>query len=289
MECGKLFGNHSPVYSTKQTKFGHYFVDLCESYSSYFFVKYFKSYCMNKIKSGKTLSSSDKAKIVAVINNKGGVGKTTATVHIATALVEKGKRVLCVDMDMQANLAQNFFSRKFVNSTFKPSTTVVLPPERHPSGVEVLVLSYIEGEEMLYINAIHKYAPDYDYILIDSPPSLEKRTMSSLQAAEYVLIPTEAEQFAFSGISNLLQLAASFNLRVLGIFINKYDPKKQVHKAFRSFIADQFSQVFLEDSVPTSTVFPNAQAENKTGFEFYTAKKPNPALDAYRAIAKSLL
>lgn len=230
------------------------------------------------------------AKIIAIINNKGGVGKTTATVHIASALALQGKRVLCVDMDTQANLAQNFFSRKFVNTTFKSAQQPQsLPPERHSSGVEILVLSFLEATEKEFVHLIRSYASQYDYILIDSPPSLEKRTISSLQSAEYVLIPTEAEQFAFSGISNLLQLSATYNLKVLGIFINKYDPKKQVHKAFRSFIADQFSQVFLEDSIPTSTVFPNAQAENKTGFEFYTQKKPNQALDAYRAIAQTII
>jgi chromosome partitioning protein len=234
--------------------------------------------------------SSLSTKIVAIINNKGGVGKTTSTVHIASALALQGKRVLCVDIDTQANLAQNFFSRKFVNSTFKTdSSAQPLPPEKHSSGVEILVLSFLEMNEKDYGAAIKKYVGQYDYILIDSPPSLEKRTISALQAAEYVLIPTEAEQFAFSGISNLLQLAATYNLKVLGIFINKYDPKKQVHKAFRSFIADQFSQVFLDDSIPTSTVFPNAQAENKTAFEFYTGKKPNPALDAYKAIASTII
>lgn len=235
----------------------------------------------------KTLTS---AKIIAIINNKGGVGKTTATVHIASALALQGKRVLCVDMDMQANLAQNFFSRKFVNTTFKNAASGGghLPPERHSSGVDVLVLSFFEATAEEYVRVIRGYAADYDSILIDSPPSLEHRTLSSLQSADYVLIPTEAEQFAFSGISNLLQLAATYRLQVLGIFINKYDPKKQVHKAFRSFIADQFSQVFLEDTIPVSTVFPNAQAENKTGFEFYTLKKPNQALDAYRAIAQAI-
>jgi chromosome partitioning protein len=211
-------------------------------------------------------------------------------VHIGCALAEAGKRVLCVDMDTQANLAQNFFSRKFVNTALKASQNgAPLPPEKHSSGVDVLTLSFFEANESEYFEAIHAYASDYEFILIDSPPSLEKRTLSALKASEYVLIPTEAEQFAFSGISNLLQLAATYNLHVLGIFLNKYDPKKQVHKAFRSFIADQFSQVFLPDTIATSTVFPNAQAENKTAFEFYTQKKPNASLDAYRGIAQSII
>lgn len=235
-------------------------------------------------------AAAELAKIIAVVNNKGGVGKTTAAVHIGCALAALGKRVLCVDMDTQANLAQNFFSRKFVNTAIKAvQNGSPLPPEHHSSGVDVLTLSFYEADEEEYRAAIHAYASEYEYILIDSPPSLEKRTLSALKASSFVLIPTEAEQFAFSGISNLLQLAASYNLHILGVFINKYDPKKQVHKAFRSFIADQFSQFFLEDSIPTSTVFPNAQAENKTGFEFYTQKKPNAALEAYQAIAHSII
>ncbi len=238
----------------------------------------------------KSIKLTSEAKIVAIVNNKGGVGKTTATVHIGCALAQAGKKVLCVDMDTQANLAQNFLTRKYVNTALKNAQNgSPLPPERHSSGVDILTLSFYEATEKVYIASIQARKNEYDFILIDSPPSLEKRTIASLQASEYILIPTEAEQFAFSGISNLLQLAATYNLKVLGVFINKYDPKKQVHKAFRSFIADQFSQVFLNDSIPMSTVFPNAQAENKTGFEFYSSKKSNPALEAYHAIAKSMI
>jgi chromosome partitioning protein len=262
-----------------------FFVFLYTSIAKYHVYLHFNFFM--RTKQPAALSSS---KIIAVVNNKGGVGKTTATVHIGCALASLGKRVLCVDMDTQANLAQNFFSRKFVNSAIKAvQNGTPLPPEHHSSGVDVLTLSFFEANEEGYKQAIHAFAGQYEYILIDSPPSLENRTISALKSSSYILIPTEAEQFAFSGISNLLQLAATYNLQVLGVFINKYDPKKQVHKAFRSFIADQFSQFFLHDSIPTSTVFPNAQAENKTGFEFYSLKKPNAALEAYQAIAKSII
>lgn len=236
-------------------------------------------------------------RILVVLNNKGGVGKTTATVHLGVALAELGKKVLCVDMDSQGNLTQNFFSRSVVNREIKPnSKDAPLPPRPHHSGVNVLTLSFFETDEQTYVATIHEEAKGYDIVLIDSPPSLkEVRSHAALRAADSVIIPTEAEQFSISGITPLLNVAEESHLKVVGIFVNKFDAKKLVHKTFDSFIAEHYAQAYLGVVIPPSTLFPNSQAENKTGFDVHYAPKskkvgkpiePHAGLEAYRRMAQ---
>lgn len=245
----------------------------------------------------KSLNLPTATKIIVILNNKGGVGKTTATVHLGVALAELGRKVLCVDMDSQGNLTQNFFSRSVVNREIKPeSINAPLPPKTHHSGVDVLTLSFFETDVASYVEIIHQEAKQYDIVLIDSPPSLKEiRSHAGLQAADSVIIPTEAEQFSISGITPLLNIAQERNLRVLGIFVNKFDTKKLVHKTFDSFIAEHYAQAYLGVVIPPSTLFPNSQAENKTGFDvYYTPKskknskpvEPHAGLEAYRKMAQ---
>jgi chromosome partitioning protein len=225
------------------------------------------------------------AKIIAIVNNKGGVGKTTATVHIGHALVQLGYKVLCVDMDDQANLVQYFFGRRRVNDLKKQQNGTPLPIQHHNSHVDVLMLSSYDAEQDEFVKVIRQSAKGYDFVLLDSPPALELRTYAVLQAATGVLIPTEAGPLAYSGTTNLINLATEYNLELYGIFVNMYEKKLATQRAFLEQYEVSYADQFLPFRVNRSALFTNAVADAKTGFQTQ-GKKPPVDLESYMEIAK---
>jgi chromosome partitioning protein len=236
----------------------------------------------------QTNTRAAKARIIAVVNNKGGVGKTTATVHIGHALSRMGKTVLCVDMDDQANLVQFFFGRRRVNELKKQQHGIPLPIQHHHTNVDVLMLSSYIADERGYAKIIRSHATAYDIILIDSPPALEKRTYASLEAATGILIPTEAGGLAFSGTANLINLAVKYDLKLYGIFVNLYDSKMAAQRAYYEQYEVNFVEQFIPMVVSKSALFTNAVLQNKTGYEIQ-GKKTHKDLEAYIKIAELLV
>lgn len=238
----------------------------------------------------KTASAKPKSsvpKIIAIVNNKGGVGKTTATVHIGHALARQGYKVLCVDMDDQANLVQYFFGRRKVNELKKQQNGVPLPIQHHDSAVDILMLSSFQGKESDFVQAIQSAAEGYDFVLLDSPPALEMRTQATLQAASGVLIPTEAGALAFSGTTNLINLAMEYELELHGIFVNLYESKMATQRAYYEQYSVHFADNFIPVRVNKSALFANAAADAQTGFQMQ-GKKIHKDLEAYIEIASIL-
>lgn len=225
------------------------------------------------------------AKIIAIVNNKGGVGKTTATVHIGHALAQLGHKVLCVDMDDQANLVQYFFGRRRVNELKKVQNGTPLPIQQHDSQVDVLMLSFFDAAQEEFVKVIRERAKGYDFVLLDSPPALEMRTHAVLQAATGVLIPTEAAPLAYSGTTNLINLATEYNLELYGIFVNMYEKKLATQRAYLEQYEVNYADQFLPFRINRSALFTNAVADAKTGFQTQ-GKKPQSDLEGYMGIAK---
>jgi chromosome partitioning protein len=190
------------------------------------------------------------ANVIAIANQKGGVGKTTTAINLAGALAEQGFRVLCIDMDAQANLtvglgidlgavgvsmanvlgAPGVRIKEVIVSTATPDIDVA-PATLDLASTEVDLLSAI-GREFALAEAIDDWARGhYDYILIDCPPTLGLLTINGLCAANGVIIPVQTQYYALKGLTALVKVIATIrsklnrDLRILGLLPTFYDPR----------------------------------------------------------------
>ena len=228
--------------------------------------------------------------IIAVINNKGGVGKTTTTVHIAHALQSQGERVLCVDMDDQASLITHFFGIKTTMALRKAAQEQSLPSIiQHNSGVDVLPLSFMEKGKDFYQKTIRIHAANYDHIFLDCPPSLEKRTFAALDIADSVLIPVEPDGLSVAGLNRLLEtITEEYHTEILGLVITRYNAKKSAHTFFAKQIPQFYADYYIDIPIPDSSVFSAAATEGKSGYDYWKKKQLHPALQAYTDVANEL-
>ena len=189
-------------------------------------------------------------KVIALANQKGGVGKTTCAINLAGALVELGKRVLCIDLDPQANLSVglgidlNTVQQSTADVLIDPETPLdsVIQPSRTErldiapttielSAAEVELFSAIGREMALRDKLTPEILDRYDYVLIDCPPTLGLLTVNALVASDGVIIPVQTQYYALKGVAALLRIIKTVqarlnpNLRILGLLPTFYDPR----------------------------------------------------------------
>lgn len=223
--------------------------------------------------------------IIAICNHKGGVGKTTTTAHIAYLLAESGNRVLCVDMDSQANLLAHLFPFKTVRAAQENGSDCILI--QRSANLSVLPLSFWNASLAEYTTVIQQYNNDKsaDIILIDCPPSLETRTLAALDVATHVLIPTHLDRFATMGLRKLLQEIDARNLPILGIFATMTSASAN-QVMWRENLEASYGSAVLENEITTSRTFSSAATQARVAFE--QVKKPNAAMEAYQQITNLL-
>ena len=183
------------------------------------------------------------AKILAVVNQKGGVGKTTSCVNLVAALNEAGKRVLLCDFDPQANATSGMGVDKTVSKGIYhvvigevPAAEAVvhtrfgdvLPSNKALAGAGIELIG-MEQREFLLRNALNSLRDQYDFILIDCPPSLELLTLNALCAADAILVPVQGEYYALEGLSDLMNTvrlvrrSLNPNLELEGVLLTMFD------------------------------------------------------------------
>ncbi len=246
-------------------------------------------------------------KIIAILNHKGGVGKTTTTINLAAALQQKKKRVLAIDMDGQANLTESFGlsieEEQTVYGAMKGEYP--LPLVRTAGGLSVvpscLDLSAAEselinepGRELILKGLIAKL-PDnqkFDYILIDCPPSLGLLTLNALTAADYLIIPVQAQFLAMRGMAKLMNVIATVrerlnpNLRIGGIVITQFDRRKTLNKSVSELINDSFCDKVFKTVIRDNVALAEAPINGKNILEYN--KNSNGAKD-YMSLAQEVL
>ena len=249
------------------------------------------------------------SKVICISNHKGGVGKTTSTLNIGAGLNILGKKVLLIDLDPQANLSQslglieqepNIYSYlKEAASNSKAAIVPVpvlkgfdiIPSTLDLSGAEV-EMSGEAGREYILRELIEPIRGKYDFILIDSPPSLGLLTINAFTAADEILIPLQAQYLAMQGLTKLLEVVDKIKnrlnkeLKIKGVFITQYDKRKVLNRDVVSAIQSHFN-----DRVFTTMIRDNvALAEAPTqGLDIFRYNNKCNGAEDYLALCKEII
>jgi chromosome partitioning protein len=211
--------------------------------------------------------------IIAISNQKGGVGKTTTAVSLAAELATAGRKVLLVDFDPQGNatsglgvevpeegrdLYDMFFGRISLQKIIQPAMIdglYVAPSSQDLIGVEI-ELGKRPGRELILKSELSLLQSKYDYVLIDCPPSSGLLSLNALGAAGYVLVPLQAEYYALEGLSalmktiSLVQLTFNPNLQILGVFLTMYDARTRLSAQVQEEVEGHFGPLAFKARVP---------------------------------------
>jgi len=246
-------------------------------------------------------------RIVALANQKGGVGKTTTAINLGASLAACERKVLLIDLDPQSNATSGVGLSKDENLSIYPvlmdgvSLRSIIRPTAlamlfvAPSSVDLVgaevELGSAEGREFHLRRAIEDVGSDYDYILIDSPPSLGLLTVNGLTAADGVLVPLQCEALSHRGVAQLLDTIADVReftnprLRVRGVIATMFDPRGRLAREVLEDVHTRFGLDVIEPPIPKTVRFAEAPGRGVSILEH----APNSAgAEAYRAIAAVL-
>ncbi len=246
------------------------------------------------------------AKIVAIVNQKGGVGKTTTCVNLTSALHEAGKRVLLCDFDPQANATSGMGVDKSVSqgiydvlingadvhaSVAHTRYGDVLPSSKALAGAGIEMIGR-EGREFLLKNALETLSPDYDFILIDCPPSLELLTLNALCAADSLLVPVQSEYFALEGLSDLMSTvrivrrALNPTLELEGVLLTMYDARTNLAMQVAEEVKRYFPGKVYATVIPRNVRLSEAPSHGKP---INVYDRTSRGAEAYSAFAQEFL
>jgi len=245
--------------------------------------------------------------IIAVLNQKGGVGKTTTVINLASYLAQAGKRVVIVDADPQGNATSGIgidkntipltlydgLLRKKNSSDILTMTThkniTVMPSNANLAGAEV-ELTTVHGREFALKELLNGILADY--IIIDCPPSLGLLTINALCSADKVLIPVQTEYYALEGITQLLQIvqkvqkSANPKLSILGVLLTMYDQRTTLSKQVQDELSNHFGDLLFKTVIPRNIRLAEAPSH---GIPISEYDKWSKGARSYKALSKEVM
>lgn len=251
-------------------------------------------------------------KIVAVVNQKGGVGKTTTTINLAAAMVEQGLRVLIVDLDPQGNastglgvdandrelttyelLLEDIALSEVIQKT-QTEGLFIVPATVDLSSADIELMANEKRSFLLHDALRQPLMDDYhfDFILIDCPPSLNLLTVNAMVSAHSVLVPLQSEFFALEGLSQLMltirevRQTANPNLRIEGVVLTMYDARNNLSQQVEKDARDNLGDLVFQTRIPRNVRVSEAPSFALPVLEYDTASK---GAQAYRDLALEVI
>lgn len=248
-------------------------------------------------------------RVIAISNQKGGVGKTTTSINLSACLAEKGKKVLVIDIDPQGNTTSGLgLDKDSLKATvydlminyapiwdcISPSVVdnvSVIPSDRDLAGAEIELVGIKEREYILK-KEVDKVKDDYDFVIIDCPPSLSMLTINAMTTADTVLVPIQCEYYALEGLSqlihtiNLVQERLNPNLQMEGVVFTMYDVRTKLSNQVVENVKENLDTKIYETMIPRNIRLAEAPSYG-IPINMYDSK--SAGAESYRKLAKEIV
>ena len=251
-------------------------------------------------------------KVIAIANQKGGVGKTTTAINLSSCMAETGKKVLIIDLDPQGNTTSGLgIDKNNVESTVYEvmldecsikeaikkvdidgvDNLSIIPANVNLAGAEIELLG-IKDKEFILKNAVDYIADDYDYIFIDCPPSLNMLTVNAMTTADSVLVPIQCEYYALEGISQLLHTIdlvhsrLNSKLKINGVVFTMYDGRTNLSNDVVASVKDNLNTKIYKTIIPRNVRLAEAPSH---GLPINIYDPKSAGAESYRNLAKEII